>query len=351
MKKIISFVVLCAVLLSGCSSESDSLQSFLADWHSEAPMQNAPENASDTVLRLTHSSEKGSMLDQTAECFRKKLEMVSGGRLQVEIYPDNTLGKLEKALSFGNGRVDLRLGVIGASYSNIIMWLPLLADVSLKDVETLYQPGSALRGMIDEDAQSSNMRILAVFPMQYRALASTVPVCSRQDLSALKMRVFEIDSSNSLLWSTLCAETIPIEINNVPLSLQLGVIDACDNTLINLRDYGIDKNISDITELPFVMYFDCLCIDESTYDRLNEQQREQVWQAASYAEQEAKASAQLYDQQLRTEMQAQGIRFHTLPAEDLDEIRSEVQPILYEYYCSTYGRDVIDRFISEVRAS
>ena len=81
-----------------------------------------PENASDTVLRLTHSSEKGSMLDQTAECFRKKLEMISGGRLQVEIYPDNTLGKLEKALSFGNGRVDLRLGVTGASYSNIIMW-------------------------------------------------------------------------------------------------------------------------------------------------------------------------------------------------------------------------------------
>lgn len=348
MKKFISLAMLCCLLFSGCSTQTISLQSAMEDWKREMPLQDVQKDTPSIVLRLTHSAEKDSMPDQAAEYFRERLETISGGQIQVEIYPDNTLGQLKKAFSFGNGRVDLRLGIAGAPYSNIVMWLPLLANVSLEDVENAYQPGSTLRTLVDENAEEQNARVLAVFPMQYRMLASTVPVNDKNGFSHLKMRVFDVNSANSLFWSTLCSETVPIEIGKVPISLQLGTIDACDNTLANLHEYGIDTKISDITELPFMLYFDSLYIDKNTYDALTAQQQEQVSQAAAYTEQVMQTIFENYEQQLFEDMRKQDIRFHTLSAEQQEMIRAETQPIIYDFYCQTYGKNVIDHFIQAV---
>lgn len=353
MKKIFFLLLICSALLVGCAQETLSLQQALKDWQSasETPEENTEPNEPDAqvILRLTHSSEKDSMPDKAAEMFRERLESLSGGQIQVEIYPENTLGKLDQALSFGNGRVDLRLGITGAPYSNIVMWLPLLSDEPLQTVENAYRADSAMRAMVEKNAEEQNIYILAVFPMQYRVLASTAPVESVADLSRLKMRIYGESGSNYLLWKNLCSQTVPVEIGNVPLALQMGVIDGCDNTLANLREYGIDQKITDITDLSMTAYFDSLYIDKSVFDRLPEEQRRQVQQAAAYTEQAMREVNEHYVQELREQMQEQGVRFHTMPQQEREAIQSKVQPEIYDFFCQTYGQSVIDEFIAQVK--
>lgn len=348
MKKIL-LSVLALALLCSCGTQQLSLREALSTWHSESAPSDTPAAGASVILRLTHSSREDSLADRAADTFGERLEQLSGGQLQVEVYADDTLGKLTTADSFGNGRIDMRLGITGAPYTNIVMWLPLLAGATLEDVQSRFVPGSTLYEMVRENAESQNVKILSVLPMQYRLVASTLPVESAADLSALKMRTFGEQTSNTLLWSLLCAETVPVEISQVPLSLQLGTVDACDNTLTNLCEYQIDAQITDITETSLVLYFDSLYIDLSSYQGLSAEQQEWIASATEYTETKMQQEIGEYTQNLRSELTEKGIHFHTLSAEDEAGLRSTVWQPIYDFYCSEYGSDVIDSFIAAVQ--
>lgn len=62
-------------------------------------------------LILTHSSPAGSLTDQAAQFLKEKVEEASEGQLQIQIYPEDSLGNLDDGRwYFENGAVDMRIG-------------------------------------------------------------------------------------------------------------------------------------------------------------------------------------------------------------------------------------------------
>ena len=128
MKKYIILILLTIFLvLEGCAgSETVNLWDALPD---ESPP--AQENTS--VVLLSHSKSESSTIHRAALMFQQSLQSISGGHMQVLVFPDDTLG----SRSGGSGAVlnetvDLRIGRSIDAIEEIIGWLPILTDVDFR---------------------------------------------------------------------------------------------------------------------------------------------------------------------------------------------------------------------------
>lgn len=64
--------------------------------------------AADVTLKLAHADAEGSIFDQGAVAFQEKLQELSGGTMDVELYRNGTLGSLsEVAEGIQMGTVDV----------------------------------------------------------------------------------------------------------------------------------------------------------------------------------------------------------------------------------------------------
>ncbi|AEI92285.1 MULTISPECIES: TRAP transporter substrate-binding protein [Roseobacter] len=241
--------------------------------------------AQEMTLKLGHLANEQNAWHLAAVKFGEELSTLTDGRIAVEVFPNESLGKeIDLINGMQLGTVDMT--ITGESLQN---WAPMAALLAVpyayKSLDHMDEVasgdiGTQIKQQIIEKAQ---VRPIAFFARGPRNLTSQRPITSPADLDGMKMRVPNVPLFVDV-WSALGASPTPMAFSEVFTSLQNGVIDGQENPLALIRSANFNEVQGYVNQTEHVRSWIYLTIAESTWAKLSEDDQNAVMQAAATAQ-------------------------------------------------------------------
>ncbi len=254
----------------------------------------APLLAADLTLKLGHLANEDNTWHLGAVKFGEELAARTDGRIAVEVFPNESLGKeVDLINGMQLGTVDMT--ITGESLQN---WAPqaalLAVPYAYKSIEHMDEVaageiGDAIKQQIIEKAQ---IRPIAYFARGPRNLTSNRAITSPDELDGLKLRVPNVPLFVDV-WKMLGAQPTPMAFSEVFTSLQNGTIDAQENPLALIKSANFNEVQKFINKTEHVRSWIYLTISDITWNKLSETDQTAVMEAA--------AAAQAYERELFVE--------------------------------------------------
>ncbi|MFZ7092399.1 TRAP transporter substrate-binding protein [Primorskyibacter sp. 2E233] len=251
----------------------------------------APLAAQEMTLKLGHLANEDNPWHKASVKFGEELSALTDGRIAVEVFPNESLGKeIDLINGMQLGTVDMT--ITGESLQN---WAPMAALLAIpyayKSLEHMDEVasgeiGEQIKAQIIEKVQ---IRPIAHFARGPRNLTSNRPIASPDDLNGLKMRVPNVPLFIDV-WKALGANPGPMAFSEVFTSLQNGTIEAQENPLALIRSASFNEVQSHVNMTEHVRSWIYLTIAESTWNKLSDDDKAAVMEAA--------ARAQAYEREL-----------------------------------------------------
>ncbi|WP_371685578.1 TRAP transporter substrate-binding protein [Tropicimonas sp. IMCC6043] len=294
--------------------------------------------AADMTLKLGHLANEENPWHLASVKFGEELEKLTDGRIAVEVFPNESLGKeIDLINGMQLGTVDMT--ITGESLQN---WAPMAALLAVpyayKSLEHMDEVasgeiGDEIEAQIIEKAQ---IRPIAYFARGPRDLTSNEPYAHPDDLNGLKMRVPNVPLFVDV-WSALGAQPTPMAFSEVFTSLQNGTIGAQENPLALIRSANFNEVQKYVNMTDHVRSWIYLTIAEQTWAKLSDEDKAAVMEAA--------ATAQAYERELflksleddRAYLEEKGMTFvevdgaaYAAKAKDavLANVNDEIKPIV-----------------------
>jgi tripartite ATP-independent transporter DctP family solute receptor len=317
--EILGFVTLCSLLLAFPGVPSSSV--------------------GQTTLRAGHNQVPDYPHGKIILYFADKVAERSKGALKVQVYHQETLGH-ERALLEGMrmGTVDMAktiTSVIGNTVPEFgIFDLPYLFRDLDHQLQALNGPiGKQLMGKLE----SAGVKGLFWMEQGTRSFyLAKKPVKNPADLKGMKIRVMEspimVDTINAL-----GAAATPMPWGELYTSLRQGVVDGAENApdaIFTSKQYEVSKYyaLTDHFRTP------CLfMISMRTWDRLNEEQRQVILDAAKDA---ADWGKNLYSQEASEYMKKLKASGMEITEVDREAFRKAVEPV-YQKHAPKFGWDLV----------
>lgn len=236
----------------------------------------------ETVLRLGHGLDTGHPVHQAMEHMAERLAELSGGSLELRIYPSEQLGSERECLEL------LQIGSLGLTKVSAavlesfapgfkVLGTPYLFDD--RDHADRVLDGPIGRGLL-ESAEPFRLRGLAFYDAGSRSFYTRErPVHSPADLVGLKIRTQESATAMGMVRALGGAAT-PISWGELYTALQQGVVDGAENNPPSFylsRHYEVAKfySLDEHTSIP-----DVLLVSTQVWNRLSAEQQDWLQEAA-----------------------------------------------------------------------
>lgn len=280
-------------------------------------------------LRLSVESTPGAPTQHMLAAFRDALKAELGDQVEIEYFDSGTLGdEIVHMQQVRTGQLDVI--PIGSDA------VQLDAKWAVFDIPFLFADRDAVAAVLDGDIgdeldasfqASAGLKVLGFGEIGFRNISNNVrPVQVPGDLEGLKLRT-PGSKTRILAFETLGASPIKMNIGEVYLALQQGVIDGQENPLSNIRKwswYEVQKYISMsrhvYTPITFVMNL-------GKYESLTDAERAAVDAAAQSAVQASRQYGTENDDKLVAEIKdlAKGeVAFNDI---DLAAFKAAAEPI------------------------
>lgn len=241
--------------------------------------------AQDMTLKLGHLANEDNAWHLAAVKFGEELSSLTDGRIAVEVFPNESLGKeIDLINGMQLGTVDMT--ITGESLQN---WAPMAALLavpygytSLKHMDEVAS-GDIGQQIIAQVVEKAQVRPIAYFARGPRNLTSQRPIASPADLDGMKMRVPNVPLFVDV-WSALGAAPTPMAFSEVFTSLQSGVIDGQENPLALIRSANFNEVQGYVNQTEHVRSWIYLTMAESTWAKLSADDQAAVMQAAATAQ-------------------------------------------------------------------
>lgn len=346
LKKVVSLLLSAVMLLgvlAGCGGTGKG-----AD--------NASAPAADGVLtlRLSHVANELHVSHRAALYLKTLLEEQSGGRIELEVYPNGQLGAERETLeSLQRGDCDFAI----SSTAPLVMFNPQMAVFDIpflmlprenldQTFRSLFQvmdsePAKELLGTLSE----SGLHGIAFTTLGFRQLTANKPVERIEDLKGMKIRTME-NKYHMALWQALGANPTPMASSEVFTALEQGTIEAQENeygSIYNMKyfeaqDYLINTN--------HILCSVALTMSEKTYQALPDDLRDIVLECCDemvqYWREEAITEAENCLDQLR----ANGMIVIEPDVAELQHMAEAVEPVR-DSIREDIGAELVDRIIAE----
>ncbi|MEM1389665.1 MAG: TRAP transporter substrate-binding protein [Pseudomonadota bacterium] len=301
-----------------------------------------PALAQDMTLKLGHLANEDNPWHKAAVKFGEELAAGTDGRIVVEVFPNESLGKeIDLINGMQLGTVDMT--ITGESLQN---WAPMAALLAVpyaySSIEHMDEVasgdiGDKIKAQIVEKAQ---IRPIAYFARGPRNLTSNRAITSPADLDGLKMRVPNVPLFVDV-WSSLGANPGPMAFSEVFTSLQNGTIEAQENPLALIRSASFDEVQSHVNMTEHVRSWIYLTIAEQTWNKLSDADKEAVMAAAAAAqayerelfEASIAADRQYLEEQGMTFVEVDGAAFQSAAKDAvLNNVNDEIKPIVEQLF-------------------
>lgn len=213
--------------------------------------------------------------------FGKYLTELSGGKYEVQVFPNSQLGK-EDAYIASTRKGFIQMCATGTQTSALHPAMAMLETPMLYD--DLDHARRAMEGktfdLINKGfVEKSGLRTLNAFPLGFRHFYTKKVVNSVADLKGLRMRV-----PNIPLYTNFAKECgisgQPMPFAEVPGALDQGVIDGGDSPLADIVALKMYEITPQITLTGHILVIHSLYINEKFYQSLPEQDRKWIDEAA-----------------------------------------------------------------------
>lgn len=287
-----------------------SIKHFVLAAAAAGIMATAPLHAADVTLKLGHLANEENTWHLGALKFAEELASLTEGRVEVEVFPNESLGKeIDLINGMQLGTVDMT--ITGESLQN---WAPMAAllavpyaykSIGHMDEIASGSIGDDIKAQIIEKAQ---IRPIAYFARGPRNLTSNRPITTPDELDGLKLRVPNVPLFVDV-WKSLGAQPTPMAFSEVFTSLQNGTIDAQENPLALIKSANFNEVQGFVNQTEHVRSWIYLTISELTWNKLSAEDQQSVMTAAAAAQAYERGLFEADDKQLVTDLTEKGMTF------------------------------------------
>ena len=334
-------LTLVAVVMVACSGESTDTGGSTSTGTDSGEGTNTQEEAKSYTFKLGHEAAETHIKFEVAEKFAEELEKNSDGRMKVDIYPANQLGKeTDMQQQVESGTLDFAIlsnGTMSSISESINGWfMPFLFD-SLDEAAAATSSEPAQQML--KDLEAKNMVGYGVFFAGQRHVLSSKPLATLADFKGLKIRI-----PGSPVFETYYKEVgagpASMPLPEVYTSLSTGVIDAVDtdfNAAVSQKFY---ESANILTLTGHIVFPEVAIGSKSVLDGLSEEDRkivEDTW--ASVIDWGVKESIASNDKLLE-ELKGLGVTVNELS--NVDEFKALSQAVYDQYSSNATIKAFID---------
>lgn len=289
-----------------------------------------------------------------AVTLKSELERLSGGRIQVELYPAAQLGDQRSCIEqISKGTLEganISSGVLASLYYDklSIVDMPFLFTSREHAARALDVRQPLIQAMVKECAEETGIRILNLAPFGPRHITNNKrPIRNPDDMKGLKIRTMEIIPHMRLMES-LGATPTPIPFIELYTSLQTGVVDGQENPLQNIevqRFYQVQKYL---TISNHVIGIGGNLISEKWYQSLPDDLKAAVIEADRVAQLTYNGFGALLDTLGAETLTKQGMEVYNPTPEEIEQFKAVSVPFVREYMEGELGKEFVADFLKLV---
>lgn len=227
--------------------------------------------AQEVTLKLGHLANEENIWHKAALKFAEEAKALTEGRVEVQIYPNESLGKeIDVINGMQLGTADMT--ITGESLQN---WAPSAALLALpyayKSLEHMDEVASGDIGkqIEAEIIEKADIRPLTYFARGPRNLSATREIKTPADLNGFKLRVPNVPIFVAA-WQALGANPTPMAFSEVFTSLQNGTIEGQENPLALFKSGGFYEVQKVVNKTEHVRSWIYLTISERSWAKLSE---------------------------------------------------------------------------------
>lgn len=341
LKKLVSILLVLVMTfsLAACSSDTGATKEEETTAETETTDVAATDKAADTAteeadttadaeitLTFAHADNETSIFHQGALAFKEKLEELSGGKIQVQIYPSGQMGTLaDAAQGIQMGTIDvapISATVLANFSSNIAVYdLPFI-------VESYEQAYASLDGEVgdtlEQELQNSGMLCKGWWTLGFRNTTCNSDVATIDDLKGLKIRTQD-SKIHIAIFEALGINATPMGFSEMFTALQQGTVDGQENPYVNILQANIYEVNDTLVQTEHVFQVAGLLVSPSTYDKLSAEQQAMVDEASAYATEVERAACENDNEAAKdTLINEKGMKYVELDKAQLQEMTASV---------------------------
>lgn len=298
----------------------------------------------EVTLKLGHLANEDNSWHKAAVKFGEELSALTDGRIEVEVFPNESLGKeIDLINGMQLGTADMT--ITGESLQN---WAPMAALLAVPYAYgSLEQMDEVASGEIGDQIEAeiiakAQIRPIAYFARGPRNLTSNREIMTPDDLGGLKLRVPNVPLFVQT-WETLGAAPTPMAFSEVFTSLQNGTIDAQENPLALIESANFNEVQKFVNKTEHVRSWIYLTISELTWNKLSPEDQAAVLQAAEAAQAHERELFAADEERLAQSLQDKGMTFvdsdkaaFAAKAKDavLANVSDEIKPVVEELFAA-----------------
>ena len=299
-------------------------------------------------LKIGINLDEDSSHGEASKLFKERVEELSEGRLNVQLYPNQQLGDMRAQIEQVQSGA-LEMTIQGTStLSNFakpleIIELPFL----FPDEEVMWEVLSGETGQeILSELENVNMVGLSYFSQGFRHITADIPIKSPEDIKGIKFRTMPSDLLINT-WSNWGANAVSVDLGELYNGLQQGVVDSEDNNLETIKKLSLYEVQDYLTISGHNFLSFAIVTNKDWFEGLPEDLQEIVREAAM------EAGKYSVDYMLESDKES----FETLSEEmtvyeltdEEKEVFREASRALYEKYSSNgKNKAYIDKIIEAV---
>ncbi|MBR9766555.1 MAG: TRAP transporter substrate-binding protein [Rhodobacteraceae bacterium] len=295
-----------------------------------------------TTLRYGHNNEVASVAGAQADWFAEALGQTSGGDIEVQVFPNSQLGKLQELAEA------VSLGTIAFSHNTAGALGSLYQPFAALDTPYLYRDVDHLMKVTDVDSPvmqelnegliaAANVRVIYAHYFGRRNLTCNKAVMSPEDLAGTKIRAVPFPIYTTAV-EGMGAVAVPVDWSEVPTALATGVVQGQENpvnVVLNVKLYEVQSHLMLTGHMSNA---EVVVMNEDTWQGMSATEQDAVREAAEQTRQ--KATKAILDNEESETQQLRDLGMTVIgEAEGLDlaAFRASVSSLVDERFGQQYG--------------
>jgi TRAP-type transport system periplasmic protein len=295
-----------------------------------------------TSLRYGHNNEVASVAGAQADWFAEALGRTSGGDIEVQVFPNSQLGKLQElAEAVSIGTIAFSHNTAGALGSLYQPFAALDTPYLYRDVDHLMKvtdvDGPVMQELNEGLIAAANVRVIYAHYFGRRNLTCNKAVMSPADLSGVKIRAVPFPIYTTAV-EGMGAVAVPVDWSEVPTALATGVVQGQENPVNVVLKVKLYEVQSHLMLTGHMSNAEVVVMNEDVWQGLSDKEKDAVREAAQ--ETRDKATKAILDNEGAETQQLRDLGMTVIGAEeglDLEAFRASVSKLVDERFGAEYG--------------
>lgn len=281
-----------------------------------------------------------------AQTFAEEVERLSGGEMEIQVYPQSTLGGDRELMeSCKDGDIPF----VVQSPAPQVSFMP---ELCVFDTPCVFDDIEEARAAIDDPEffsviqgiyEDAGYQILGLADQCFRVMTSSEPFTGMESFQGQKIRTME-NTYHIQFWNAVGASPTPMTFSEVYIGLQQGTIDAQENAYELIVSAKLYEQQEVLVQTNAVPDYITLIVSDDFFRDLDKEQQQIVREAAAIAQEKARESADERREQREEELAAEGMEIVEIDQQTWEEMQEACQPV-YENIRKQAGDELVDLYM------